>query len=61
MGFGLHLSNSTGATVFVEKMLEQTTGLEPLTVISRPVLDSIVKLKKIPQTSKEEFIQLNLA
>ncbi|NOS91002.1 MAG: DUF1800 domain-containing protein, partial [Cyclobacteriaceae bacterium] len=53
------------ATVSVEKMLEQTTVLEPLTVISKPVIDPAAnmsdKVKKIFQKSKEQSIQLNLA
>jgi len=65
MGFGLRLPHSNGAVASVEKILQQTTALQPLTVISKPVIDSEAemneKLKKIFQKSKEESIRLNLA
>jgi uncharacterized protein (DUF1800 family) len=65
MDFGLRLSLSKESGAPVVKILEQTTALEPITVITKPVIDSdaemIAKVKKIFQKSKEESIQLNLA
>jgi uncharacterized protein (DUF1800 family) len=64
MGFGLRLPLSKGSIIPVEKTLAQSSALQPIAVISKPVIDSdaemIAKVKKIFQKSKEESIQLNL-
>ncbi len=65
MGFGLRLPLSKESGTPVAKIFEQTTSLEPIAVITKPVIDSdadmAAKVKKIFQKSKEESIQLNLA